>query len=271
MRSPIIKVLPIAILAFIVLLLEANGAPALRLESNPTIISHSVVERAPPPIGKGSGSGSKGGSSSKPSKPGVGSSTGGKGSVGPGQRTFVIDPEIKGYTIINSRIGTTGDGWNLVDVFNKDGKLDTLGTRLEDNGATVFSAWNNFDVGPNKISLRGLILGVWKKESGRNVEDLRKIHYNSIIEKDVQSAMDDAYSLMQKDFKQNRIMSVSARGTAPGEQEAFQRLLTGNPFGVGVQKMIDEYMELSYHRIANFVIDRKTGAYNLDVEFEVIL
>lgn len=268
-----VKIFSIVALAIRLLLLEANGAPSNGLARARDLFVHSITERASPPPTKGPGSGSKDPPSSTPREPGtIGGSTGLQDTAGPSNRVFVIKPELKGYEIEQLPRGENKDGWLMHIVTKERHYVNELGVRARDNSMGVFFADNADDIAPNKMKLRGIILGVWKSQSGKNVEDLRRIYYDDIRRADTKSAIDNAFEVMQVDSEQQFLLSINVAGTRTGEQEAFQQLLTKTAFGSGAQKMTEEYIEMANLRVVNFIINRpfdKVKNHNMVIEFGV--
>lgn len=57
-----------------------------------------------------------------------------------------------------------------------------------------------------------------------------------------------------------KTLTVGVAGTTLGEQAAFQKLAKGNPFGLGAQKMIDDYAEMAGRKITGFTVGKSGGS-----------
>ncbi|OIW26325.1 hypothetical protein CONLIGDRAFT_646502 [Coniochaeta ligniaria NRRL 30616] len=198
-----------------------------------------------------------------------GTSGSGWGQVGQAGTKEIVNPLSLRYQYIpeaGEPRYTTGEGWTLIKVFgpDKDVKgipLDVLGYNKNDGKMVVLQAWNSGDDAASRIPLRGILLSVWKTEAGGDVKNLKYIQYENVDEATVLQSIDDAYKAMGKSSADTKVLTVSAAGTAPGEQAAFQKLATGNPFGVGAQKMVADYAEMAGRHVVGFTIDRsKPGA-----------
>ncbi|KAH8903812.1 hypothetical protein BR93DRAFT_940463 [Coniochaeta sp. PMI_546] len=133
--------------------------------------------------------------------------------------------------------------------------LNVLGYNKNGGKILVFQAWNAGDDAASRIPLRGILLSVWKTEAGGDVKSLKYIQYENVDEASVLQAIDDAYKAMGKTPKETKVLAVGVTGTAPGEQAAFQKLATGNPFGVGAQKMIEDYAEMAGRQSTALIVN----------------
>lgn len=206
-------------------------------------------------IGGAAGAGGRGGASGS-----------GWGQVSQSGSKDIIDPRTLRYSYFQTKAEerwVTGEGWTQISVYapgkvpREDIPLDKLA--YDKNGATmvVFQAWNANDKAESRIPLRGILLSIWKTEVGAPLKDLRHIRYENVAEDSVLKAVDDAYAAMGRSKGESTPLTVRAGGTSPGEQEAFRKLATSNPFGVGAQKMMDDYTEMAGRQITGFTVKAK--------------
>lgn len=268
--SPVIACL----LGIAILNLGAKGFPTTSLSLRGLEVAPGLLARfdSPLPLPKPKDPASEDDPNSGPGDdPGAGDNS--EGSSAQSGRKNVEDPTANKFAyVVNTpgTMGVTGDGWITADIFQSNklsiiDKLDAIGVKSDENAVAVFLAQNDYDKSAVKLSLRDLLLGVWTKVSGKPVDALRRIHYNTIKESQVVDTMEYAFNIMKVNTAGNIEVNVERLGTAPGENLAFLQLLTSSPFGAGPQKMIDEYDELQNLQIASFMATRKGGVYYLDV------
>lgn len=100
---------------------------------------------------------------------------------------------------------------------------------------------NNPDYDPRpkghmqKLNLRDQIVAFWSRVEGRQLTDLRKIEYPTVIERNLRDCVEEIYE--QKGLDEYEQLTVTR--TDP----AFTLLMTRTPFLAGVQKMLDEYAD----------------------------
>lgn len=247
-----------------------DGAPVTNSVSARHFGFPSIFGRSPVPPPKFSPSGSK--SSPKKGPPRVASgAAGAEGEVGVGSRSFVVDPTTRDYTLdeVNEKTVTTGDGFTLRtarDGHNND--IGVIGINDKDNAMAAWDARNNNDATPNRIPLHGLLLGFWTKETGKDANLLQRIRHEAIDHDDAKKSINDAYAAMGiASWSDKPVVTIRALGTGPGEKEAFETLLSQNPFGVGARKTLTQYIEMKDRMITEIVLSRPSGSYNMDIKF----
>jgi hypothetical protein len=164
---------------------------------------------------------------------------------------------------------TTGDGFTLRTA--RDGKendIGVMGFNDQDNAMAACDARNNNDVTRNRIPLHGLLFVFWTKETGKDASLLQRIRYEAIDQVDVTKSMNDAYKAMGiAGWQEKQVVTLRASGTAPGEKEAFEIMLSQNPFGAGARKTLTQYIEMKNRIITKIVFVRPSGSYNMDIKF----
>jgi hypothetical protein len=259
MHSTLFKAALIAVLGLGGTLLGTNGAPAA-VAPFQHLGARGVKFGGAAKGGKGVGSGIEdiGGAAGAAGHGGASGS--GWAQVG---AKDIVDPRTLGYKYDGKY--TSGEGWSMVKVFGpgKDttqtAPLDLVGYDKKGGTMVVMQAWNAGDKTASRIPLRGILLSVWKTEAGSDVKDLKHIQYENVVEKDVVKAINDAYLVMGKTADM-KTLTVGVAGTTLGEQAAFQKLAKGNPFGLGAQKMIDDYAEMAGRKITGFTVGKSGGS-----------
>ncbi|KAG8164523.1 hypothetical protein KVR01_006441 [Diaporthe batatas] len=117
----------------------------------------------------------------------------------------------------------------------------------------VSEAWNAFDQRPRHevLALRDIILGFWVHELDRPATSLKHLVYFVVKEELLRYELwPEIYALMRK--KQTENLLIRRDGGSTAEGQAFNILLQNSPFGIGVQKMLDEYNEFARVKIVSF-------------------
>ena len=246
MHSTLITTALIAVLSLTGTLIGTNGAPAAVFQFHN--LQARGVGGSP---GKGSkGGGSKGSGGALDEFPGFsggaasGANSGSWGQAAAGAQTgtkTIVDPAKKGYRFDWDGY-TTGEGYQRAKVWGpgqnreKDFPNDVLGYEKDKGTVVVFQANNIYDMAGDKLSLRDLLLGMWKTEAGAEAKDLKFIRYENVGEHGVKDAINRAYAAMGKTKEDTPTLTVSAGGTARGEAEAFDTLIKDNVFAIGSQR-----------------------------------
>ncbi|KAB5513200.1 hypothetical protein GE09DRAFT_1232141 [Coniochaeta sp. 2T2.1] len=262
----------VAVLSLAGTLIGTNGAPAAIAPFHG--LQSRGIGGSP---GKGGKGGSKGGGGALDEFPGFpgGAATGASGGSSWGQAAAgatqtgtktIVDPTKKGY-YFKWDDRTTGEGYSRAKVWGPEqnrerGDLpnDILGYEKDKGIVVVFQANNVFDTAAGKLSLRDILLGMWKTNAGAEAKDLKFIRFENVGEQNVKNAIDKAYAAMGKTKADTPTLTVSAGGTARGEAEAFDVLVKDNAFGNGAQKMVNEYQEMAGRKIAGFTAIDQKGA-----------
>ncbi|POS78510.1 hypothetical protein DHEL01_v203089 [Diaporthe helianthi] len=117
----------------------------------------------------------------------------------------------------------------------------------------ISEAWNSFDKRPRHetLSLRDILLAFWVNELDRPARGLKRILYYLVKEETLRYRLWPAiYNLMG--VNQTQDLLIRREGESAQEQEAFATLLRTSPFGIGIQKMLDEYSEFAGVQIRSF-------------------
>lgn len=87
----------------------------------------------------------------------------------------------------------------------------------------------------SKLNLRDQIVSYWSQVENRDLKNLKKIKYSSVIEEHLQDNIEEVYEMMGADEYDKLTLRPTDR--------AFQLLLARTPFMAGVQKMLVEYAD----------------------------
>jgi hypothetical protein len=140
-----------------------------------------------------------------------------------------------GYTV-NIKYDTSDMGM-MYEICKGSVSCDKIGVDQPNFMVAVDAANNDGDQAAGKVKLRGIILGTWLHVTGLEVTQLNKIVYKTIQNDFVADRMDMAAQEMGS--------AVDARtgkvNITPSNARAFDLIMTSNPFGVGIAKMLDEY------------------------------
>ena len=157
-----------------------------------------------------------------------------------------------GYTIHKSEEEVTlllGQQW----IIKRSGiEVDILEIDIENRKVTVTEAANDFDTAPNRIKLRGIILSVWEAKTSLKAKDLRQIFWSTIINMDIDDSVDRALALIPD--KSTRVL--------PLHKDAYEEIMTKNPAGKGITKMLDGFVGMEGKSVIAIDID-KTKSYRL--------
>ncbi|KAF3766269.1 hypothetical protein M406DRAFT_330101 [Cryphonectria parasitica EP155] len=135
------------------------------------------------------------------------------------------------------------------DIFGKiNGEIDVFRYSAEDEGSLdIVCAWNGLDerARHEKLSLRQLLLGFWKFTLGHNPRDLKQITYVYVQETSLTNLIIQIYNKMGAGLFTDLLISS-------GDEEVFQMIANGTPFGNGAQQMLSEYDEFAGVQIESF-------------------
>ncbi|KAL4862172.1 hypothetical protein BDV12DRAFT_179153, partial [Aspergillus spectabilis] len=170
-----------------------------------------------------------------------------------------VDPEANGYTL-EKQNWLEADTWHVWKVNNNTntfGVLSKIGIDPDTNRICVFDANNIYDQfdDDKKLKLRDLMMGIWAIKHRKQPRDLHCVLIQSTVREDVQKLCDEVYSMMKKPNRADSLV-VKADGATSEEKKAFKMLQDDNPFGHGVQNMLDEYKDLKGMRIKEFVLEQ---------------
>ena len=136
-----------------------------------------------------------------------------------------------GYSITKS---TVDDHYGAQYKINHGAiEVATLGIHPNLRRVNVMEAENWLDTSEDKIPLRGIILSLWKGDSGEEVKDLKQIFWRNIMDPDIHDSVSRAVNLMPDE--ESDILSFQSPSAT------YTDLMTSNRAGVGVTKMLAEY------------------------------
>lgn len=170
---------------------------------------------------------------------------------GPSSWLNTQDIEELGYAYRPS-ISRGPDGtplWEVVAGSRVD-HIALLGYDVPGGIVTVYEAWTRDRDEVKSLNLRDLIVSFWKQKAGQDLGALRVIKYSSVLEETTRPLIKGIYEVMGSWF--GLPLTISARGTKPGERVAYLALLRQGPFGNGAQGMLAEYAGFSGKSIKAF-------------------
>ncbi|KAI1333936.1 hypothetical protein F5Y15DRAFT_321833 [Xylariaceae sp. FL0016] len=133
------------------------------------------------------------------------------------------------------------------------------------SGRFVVSEARNGDESPQTLKLRDLIVGYWVNAAGQDVANLKSVYYQNIANEDVISSIVDALGKIGQDADAEGTFTVSKDSDDDGQEDAFDSLKDGNPFGAGVDKLVDEYLDDQDAELSSFTIYSR-GDEDFDLE-----
>jgi hypothetical protein len=160
-------------------------------------------------------------------------------------------PDLKehDYTLTDKKI-PTGDMGNLWDVEKDDKLIARLGVDKDGHLMAVGEAYNEEKkLTKGDLDLRAIILSTWEKVSKKEVKDLKKIAYKTIQNDAAKKSMLRAFDMIDGESKKETVK--------PTQKEPFHELMTSNPFGVGVQKMLAEFKGMEGRKVTEISITRQ--------------
>lgn len=134
--------------------------------------------------------------------------------------------------------------------------IGVFGVPIDNSNANVLrvsETWASHDKRDpsQRAFMHDTVLGFWRLNPlNRNLDDLKQIRFDGVIEFTITNNVFDAYRLMGAD--QNGPLTITRSGTSDGEQEAFELILTETKFGRRMQQAIDEYEEFKDRSIEAF-------------------
>ncbi|KAI1639700.1 hypothetical protein F4809DRAFT_656004 [Biscogniauxia mediterranea] len=154
-------------------------------------------------------------------------------------------------------------GVQMYDIY-KSIKVNSFGASADAGIFYVSEAWNTYDKQDHKLKLRDLIMGSWVQFTGRKPSDLKTIYCRAVSQRDVNKQIKKAYKELDENPKKAGDIDV----TKDSNDDAFEELNKDNPFAVGIQKMIDDYIG-GDRKINKFVIHNRGGyeVWDLEVHF----
>jgi hypothetical protein len=177
-------------------------------------------------------------------------------------RKPVPDINKSGYVLedMKTPTGDMGDKWSV----SRNNKVcDVLGVDAKKHMMAVAEECNAEDVPTDRIKLRGIILATWTHVTNLKVAELDMIAYKTIQNAEVLKPMDEACDHMLENFKDPKLQNANV---TPSHAAAFKELMTGNAFGAGVRKMLDEYEGMENRKVIQIDITRK---YSREMTFHL--
>lgn len=161
------------------------------------------------------------------------------------------------YTVSSSSPGWGQPGFSYHEV-----KYPAVGKTIAHFGVSSDDQGNNkdlllidfidlvFDKRPtgSKPKASDLILGFWSFEMKRNINFIARLNYVMITEPSMEEEAPKAYESMGVDWLAEDL-SVKKTGTAQGEQQAYNNLLTRTRFGKSATHMITDYGEMALRNL----------------------
>ncbi|KAL1873515.1 hypothetical protein Daus18300_003878 [Diaporthe australafricana] len=178
------------------------------------------------------------------------------------------------YVLREDDIGQGGEGWRFWKIRWADAtmysSLGTFGVPKDPNLSNtlrVHEIWAASDRRDpsQKAFMHDDVVGFWRLTPlFRNLNDLKEIKFDTIIESELTMKLQPVYQLMgEADL--NNPLTVTRSGTRNGEQQAFQLLLRGTKFGRRMQQAIDEFEEMKHRSIEAFYFTGLSAGFDFGI------
>ena len=225
MRYSLAKAAAVTFLGLAGIFLGANGAPSGLAPNTREVSSYDIAKRVDSP------------STSSPRIP-------------------VAQLKASGYDL--ERTYETGDmGW-IYTVKKGNSLINELGVDPASNLIAVRIAFNGADrASPaTRLSWRGILLSTWTQVSHSDVRSLKTIVFTTIQKTEIQASINEA-------FAHGKDPSSTSERVKPTDSKAFHELMYGNAFGIGISKMLVEYLGMEGRSVLYIDISRGPSSYKM--------